>query len=261
MLTEVPGNPGLSVCNNIEGIQEHLNDQFSVDLARLTMFEIRPTGCWGFKEEVTCLRVDSVPHVEWTEVGIDEIVRAAGEPLPSLPSHDDLYAEVRVAGGGVFEPILWQVFEPVPVDQIPVPHNPSNCEHYERFKSLETSGVKPAGRRFIDSLTETDQQTCRYHHADWQWIAQESVRIITELGHVEGGEYVDAVNRIDGRADDQSWLRSLFDDPIDVAGGEFTNGQHRACALRFSGASHAAMVVGDDHRGDDEQIWIYQGDG
>jgi hypothetical protein len=87
------------------------------------------------------------------------------------------------------------------------------------------------------------------------------VRIITELGHAEGGEYVDAVDRIDGRADDQWWLRSLFHDPIDIAGGEFTNGQHRACALRFSGASHAAMVVGDDYRGDEEHIWIYQGDG
>jgi len=191
----------------------------------------------------------------------ENVFGAAGEALSPLPLHDDLYAQVRDAGGGVFEPIYWRVFAPVPVDQIPVPHNPSNCEHYERFKAFKSSGSDSAGEQFIGSLTPDDRHACRYHQADWRWIADESVRIIAELGHAEVGDYIDAVDQMEGFDEKHLWLRTLFHDPVDIAGGEFTNGQHRACALRFSGARSAAMVVEDEYRGDEEQVWIYQGDG
>jgi hypothetical protein len=261
--TEVPGNPGQSLCNDIEGVRDYLVDHFDADPARLTLFEIRPTDCWGFRKGVVRNRIDFIPSTEFTEVSLEQIVAAVGDVLPPLPEHDDLYAQVLAAGGGVYQPIYWPIYQALPVGDIPVPHNPSRCDHYARFQAMDTSVEEEerVGRRFLETLTEADRKACWFHQADWKWIADESVRIITELGHVEPGQYIDAVDRIKRHRKDRSWLHSLFGDPIFIGGGGFTNGQHRACALRFSGATHAAMVVDDDHRGDDEQIWIYQGDG
>ena len=263
VVTEVPGNPGHSVCNGIEEIRDHLVDRFGVDPTRLTLFEVHPRSCWGFGDEVVRFRIDLIPYTEFTEVTLDDVVAGAEEPLPPLPQHDVLYAQVLATGGGVYQPIHWPVYGAVPVEEIPVPHNPSRCEHYERFRALETLGEEDerVGRKFLESLTEADRKACRFHEANWRWIADESVRIVRGLRHVDPSAYVDAVDRTRRHRKDRSWLRSLFDDPIFIGGGGFTNGQHRACALRFSGASHAAMVVDDDHRGDEEQVWIYLGDG
>lgn len=263
VVTEVPGNPGLSVCNGIEEIREHLVEHFGVDSSRLQLFEIHPTDCWSFGREAERMRIDFTPSAEFTDVTLDQIVIAVGNALPPLPAHADLYAQVREAGGGVFQSTYWHIYKAVPVEEIPVPHNPSGCAHYERFRMLGSDGKEgeSVGRRFLETLTEADRGKCRFHEADWRWIAEQSVRIITELGHVESGKYVDAVDRIKRRRKDRSWLRSLFFDPIVIAGGSFSNGQHRACALRFSGASHAAMVIGDDERGAEEEVWVYQGDG
>jgi hypothetical protein len=38
------------------------------------------------------------------------------------------------------------------------------------------------GRAFTDTITADDTGSCYYHNADWKAIADESVRIITELG-------------------------------------------------------------------------------
>jgi hypothetical protein len=60
---------------------------------------------------------------------------------------------------------------------------------------------------------------------------------------------------------DLRWLLSLFDNPINIEGGSYANGQHRGCALRFSGAERAAVVTGSEVLGHVCTDWTYLGDG
>ena len=61
---------------------------------------------------------------------------------------------------------------------------------------------------------------------------------------------------------DLRWLVSLFEQPVIVTGGGYTDGQHRGCALRLSGAPRAVVVTGSEDvplpRLND---WQYEGDG
>jgi hypothetical protein len=217
------------------------------------------------------LRVPLGSNEPWAAVDLEEIEDAAGGPLPPLPGHDDLYRQVLQAGGGVFNETFRRVFEAVQVEDIPVPHNPSNCEHYPRFCRIEqelrdtspdgAAKSEEVGRRFIESLTPTDWASCRYHEGQWQAVADESVRIIKQLGRVDSELYVSEAETSNLNDEDRWRLRLLFTMPIDIGGDEFTDGQHRACALRFSGATHAALVVGDEHLGQEEEVWIYVGGG
>jgi hypothetical protein len=56
------------------------------------------------------------------------------------------------------------------------------------------------------------------------------------------------------------WLESLFRDPVFIGGGSYTNGQHRGCALRFSGAERAAVVVGYEFLDEFSTDWQYEGE-
>ena len=60
---------------------------------------------------------------------------------------------------------------------------------------------------------------------------------------------------------ERGWLCSLFDDPVFIGGGSYTNGQHRGCALRFSGAERAAINTRDESLGMVCDDWVYGGDG
>jgi hypothetical protein len=153
------------------------------------------------------------------------VEKILGARLPELPPHDELYATVRALGGGTTQDVWRRVFSVVDVVDLPPPHNSSSREHSARFEEIDErlredgdTDSLAAGRLVLDTLTPTDCARCRYHDADWRAIAE----------------------------DDRGWLESLFFDPIDVAGGSYTNGQHRGCALRFSGAARAAVVTGDE---------------
>jgi hypothetical protein len=271
VVTEVPGNPGFSVTNGMPLIRSHLVDEFGVDCRVVTLYEIWPPGSLEALEHGGLFRVELESMEPYSEVSIAEIEAAAGEPLPHLPAHEELYALVREAGGGIFNPVYERIFEAVPMEDIPVPHNPSRCEHAERFSQIERAlanaspdgGADPleVGHRFLDGLTQADRDACQFHRGNWRAVADESVRIIQRLGQVDSEVYVDEADR--SNLDDKArWLLHLmFAMPINVAGGEFTDGQHRSCALRFSGATHAALVVGVRSLGSEEEVWTYLGGG
>lgn len=66
-----------------------------------------------------------------------------------------------------------------------------------------------------------------------------------QIGKADREKYLQEVERSGLRKRDRRWLDSLFRDPVSIGDGSFTNGQHRGCALRFSGARKAAVVT--DH--------------
>lgn len=89
---------------------------------------------------------------------------------------------------------------------------------------------------------------CWWHQtADWAIVANESVRVLETVGRLmpEGNYRREA--RQAGLSDrNRPWLISLFEQPIIVTGGGYTDGQHRSCALRLSGAPRVAVVTGYD---------------
>ncbi len=271
VVTEVPGNPGLSVTNAIKRITRYLTERFGVEDEHLALFEVWPSGalegitlCWS--------RVDSPggdPDCAPTTRGAVEAI--IGGTLGDLPEHDILYARVGTLGGHVWQKQWRKIFVPLPVTELPPPHNPSKCAHAERFNRLaaavwsdESTGEdrdREIGRQFLASLTANDLASCRYHNAKWRAIADESVRILEQLGHCDTERYIEAARRSSLRDLDRQLLVSLFKDPVKVDGGGYTGGQHRGCALRFSGAQRAAIHVDDERLPDVCDDWTYLGGG
>lgn len=274
VVTQVPGNPGPSITNGHSSIVACIAERFEVSADRLTFFEIWPSGAIdeGMPAQYMLVTHGSTGP-EWLDAELAEIEREVGEALPPLPPHEELVNLVREAGGMLPEPIFEQQWEALPVAELPFPHNPSSCAHIGRFQELDRQLVREVadrderrveiGRRFIESLTATDRQRCRFHQADWRGIADASVRILSECGGDAPRETIRrAVSSARLGAPDQRWLSSLFVDPVVVTGGSsYTNGQHRGCALRFSGADRAAVVVGYRETDETEAVWEYRGDG
>jgi hypothetical protein len=163
------------------------------------------------------------------------------------------------------------VFEAVKVTDLPAPHGPFRCQHRDRFDLIykrERAGAESwheaarrAGRLFLASLTAADLKACSYHDADWKAIADESVRIIESLGRRDREDYDAEAERSTLAEEDRRWLVSLFAAPIVIGADMYTNGQHRGCALRYSGADRAAVVTGDESLGEELPEWIYEGEG
>ena len=269
MITEVPGNPGGSIDNEFQSIREGLVEQFGVDLRSVAWFHVWPAGClddigeWnqidsdGFRVGKSCTR-----HT------VEELV---AEVLPDFPDHVALYGMVVKLGCGVQVELFNHVFEATRVSDLPFPHNPGACQHAARFhtayaqlpesedwmkRSLE------AGRSFYSTLTREDRAACRYHQADWRPIAEESIRILNQCGKSADIEtYLAAISQSSLDERENRWLESLFCDPIFVSDGTYTNGQHRGCAVRFSGAELIAVHVRDESLGLVSGDWTYCGGG
>jgi hypothetical protein len=121
----------------------------------------------------------------------------------------------------------------------------------EDGSTLETD--LDAGRQFLATLTAADLRACRFHRAAWDEVADESARIIGLSRVVEVEDFIGAAQRSSLPPQDRRWLTSLFVDPIVLANRSYTNGQHRGCALRFSGAKQAAVVIGYELLGEEPE--------
>lgn len=286
VLTEVPGNPGLSITNGIKFVCEVVAQRCRVDLASLDVFEVWPKGSCSRpgirrvtftgdgKEKPPGSRAKRVrEHApftgrpEWWDSSWSELERLVGS-VEALPAHDELYGAVLALGGGTEQELWRDVFEAVPVADLPPPHNPSSCRYASRFRRIErglrASGVRDplvAGQQFLDSLTPEERSACEHHQANWRAIADESVRILETLGPQEPGSYIAAARASTLCEPEDGFLMSLFYDPVFIGGGSYTNGQHRGCALRFSGAERATVVTGTESLGTVCDDWTYEGDG
>jgi hypothetical protein len=290
VLTEVPGNPSLSITNAMSRVSAFAATRFSVDLADLIVFEIWPrqedsepsikrvTFTDDGREEAPgsrrTRRLDKAEQAaftgrpDWWSSTRRAIEKVVGMRLAEMPAHDELYALVKALGGGTTQEIYRRIFTAIDVNDLPPPHNPSSCHYISRFSAIQTrlaeegvEGELEAGRRFLSTLSPEEWAQCPYHEADWAAIADESVSIIERLGPCEPHDYFVEASRSSLGEEDRGWLLSLFRDPVDVAGGSYTNGQHRGCALRFSGAQRAAVVTDIEFMGMEDTDWVYQGEG
>lgn len=265
VVTEVPGNNGFSVVNGASMIRDAIAKVFSVDPAALDMFIIFP-NLQHFGEAVEPAEYSDHSESGWQDVSRQQIEAMVGE-LPLLPAHAELFSRVLTLGGRtrISDRDVW---EAVAVTSLPPPHEPFKCQHSGRLKQLlgtskKIEGHLNAGRRFIASLTPADREQCSYHNGDWASIADASARIIDLHGGTNEPGYILAVERSRLPARDRRWLASLFHHPIQLGegGNSYINGQHRSCALRFSGAQRAAVIVGTVTTEHEDADWTYLGDG
>jgi hypothetical protein len=270
VITEVPGNPSLSATNGAEHIADYVLSRFGIAAEDLVFFEVWPRGALPtIGPQIH--RVQFHGSLKWDKLTMSDLEQYIGDKLPNLPDHEELYGEVLTLGGGNVQKVWRPIFDVVPVKELPFPHNPSGCKHIDRFAKYEDAvreedlaGVDiqlEAGSRFLKSLTPREIRTCEYHKANWKLIAEESVRIVTTLGELDPEVYVDMADKASIPAKERTWLASLFYDPIHIGGGSFTNGQHRACALRFSGAPLATVVINEQLLREECTDWKYEGDG
>jgi len=269
VLTEVPGNDGGSISNQHEFIAEHLYEEFGVALDSLALFRVWPAGLFEGPSSWMEVDLDNAPlATDTTRGAVEDLV---GERMSELPSHGDLHTQVVQRGGGIVEEIFRPLFEAITLDRLPPPHNPCKCDHVRRFVQLRASiegqandgdvADRIAGRQFLESLSAEDRAGCWPHLGDWRIIAESSVEILDRLGPCDPKEYVKAAKRLGLRHKDEGWLISLFSDPVIIGGDGYTNGQHRGCALRFSGAKRAVVQIGDESLGWECTDWTYLGGG
>jgi len=146
--------------------------------------------------------------------------------------------------------------------ELPYAHNPYRCAHRARYVDLlraecglapdgpwpsdaTRSNERAAGRSFDASLSCDDRAACPYHRGDWQLAASAA---ITALGEAEDWDPWGLRDCFEQLALDEAtarWAESLLTHPIRWAeGAEYlTNGQHRACALRHSGAPAVPVLT------------------
>ena len=170
--------------------------------------------------------------------------------------------------GGKFNPLLALVPTPeihrnpldelavIAVADLPWAHNPSKCRWFERFQRVcdlyppEENEDPAVGAQWYLSLGEEEIASCIYHQADWKRIAKVSVEVFEGLA--EGAELEEAVTIIHhklGDSAERGWCEALFADPIicHPGQGSVTDGQHRSCGLRASGADFCVVAVRDGY--------------
>lgn len=268
VVTEVPGNSGQSVINASEAIVAETRRLLDVDPASLTLYLVMPSGFTGGARKAW--QVHDSPELRWERVNIAEIEGVVGRPLAALPAHRDLLDRVLALGGDLDDEIDAPVFEAIAVDELPPPHLPFKCALAERFEVIKAErgdedtdladAVRPE-EQFLASLTADDRASCEFHAADWRSIADEGVRILETSTSADQDELVALARSCRLPSVERRWLVSLFDQPVVVHENSFGDGQHRGCALRFSGARQAVVVRRFRTFRVEPGVWIYGGDG
>ena len=267
VVTEVPGNPGMSNTNASSILRMEIAQAFVIDEYTLELFIVWPRRR-DLAHAVEAAEYSLAPgptNPKWRRTDRRTIEALVGR-LPELPPHNALFNAVLARGGRKHE---WDrpIFEALPVTSLPPFHAAYQCAHRARFESMRTGSTieeaLAAGRRFMDTLTPADRAACQYHQADWRAVADTSVAVVMSVDGSDPAAYVSAAEAVRLPKREKMWLLSLFHDPIVLSQdrAEYTNGQHRGCALRFSGADRAAVIVDFETIVEDVAEWAYLGDG
>ena len=247
IITDVAGNLGQSVYNDIEHICRYLAGTRSlpstITWINSSQPELSPHGAEKFSR-VTFATEFSEPA--WSTISAPSLCAMFGARVPALP--DDLLEQVLAAGGG-FHAEPRPTYSVVNVADLPLQHGMYQCAHAQRFNDLlaaHRQNEKAAATEFFATLSDADRDACPYHLPGWKVIADRAVAIIGELGPVPSDESIEQGVWVAGSLSDseRGWLSTLFGSQALVASRHgFTNGQHRGCAIRFSGAKQ--IVVAD----------------
>ncbi len=252
---ELDDNPGASIANGAEQLGKRAAAVFGGDQRLFIRFPGSETTWTEASFAAPGARAEfhrEVPHAE-IETAVGAVVSVASEG-----------ASTALDVGGAGHPLLPLVppeeperylleeMQAVSVADLPWPHNPSRCAHFDRFNEVQQlydgkfDRHVPAGAHFFLTLAEDDLAACRYHQHDWQAIAAASVTLLDRLPYnADRDTIIAAASNLLPSGPDRDELIYLFSDPIAWAAGEssITNGQHRTCALKASGASKCAVMV------------------
>lgn len=141
-----------------------------------------------------------------------------------------------------------QLREVLVVD-LPWPYRPFRCAYYPRVKWLldaEEPGDAQAASycgEMLTRLTPEEVAGCPFHTVDWRRAADLAVSL-HRAGVKPGTEGFDASALTGGAGEGElSAIRSFWTEPISWQRGQasVSNGQHRICALKLSGATHALI--------------------
>ena len=251
-------NPGASANNAAEQLLADLDRAFP-SLGAFRVFVRFPEDtrgdCWI---EI----LEQVERIDFTRHTANEV-----EDLLGLPIDLELGDPTCAGLGGEHHPLLTLIPPPeedvdrfervavVAIADLPWAHNPGSCLWKPRFEELEafyppSRRHRPAlGAHWYLTLSGSDFSACRYHEGDWKQIAAVAVEVF-EDAHSDGGgmdDVLDAIGNAFGESIEGSWCASLFTDPIVWQPGHpsITNGQHRTCALKASGAPFCVVDVYD----------------
>ncbi|MHB2029257.1 MAG: hypothetical protein ACYCPT_10625 [Acidimicrobiales bacterium] len=270
VITDVPRNPhviSLNAEDHVDCIVRSVAARLHLRIDELVVFTVTPRNqSYSGKTETKRVELEPFRRMTVSRADIESMLKIT---LPELPQHTELCARVKTLGGGRPHELDVIRFEAVPVGMLPPPHDLFKCAHKDRFGRFVNAspGVKrdeqfriQIGDQFFSSLTEEDLSVCIYHAADWKAIAKESVRII-EDEPIDESPYLSKVRSWAMNPTDRKWLESLFMEPISLSSDQLDNGQHRSCALRFSGADTVAVATNVEKVSCGCQDWIYEGDG
>lgn len=259
VVVEPDDNPGASSINAAESLVRDLRRAVP-GLQPLRVFVHFPHDPRGPGWTELC---DSDEEIAFERRTVEAVFALVGV----TPVDDDDVDEATCAFfGGEQHPLLGLIPPPNPprdrlrdlcviaVADLPWPHNPCRCKWSGRFEQVAavypSSGhPDPAvGAHWFLTLTDDELSACPFHRADWHRIADVSVYVFRSLANE--ATLRDALGAVEAELGDSPegrWCSSLFLDPIVCRpkDASVTNGQHRACALRASGAPLCVVDVGD----------------
>lgn len=248
VVTEVAGNPGRSVVNAVERVSAWLSDELGLPTGSRWVTAVEPAlDFLDLEEVVEALLADDFSLLEWRHMPRQQFeteLRTRSTPLPR-----DLLARVMAAGGRTEEKEQQPSYRVIDVGDLPLPGDLFRCRYVDRFRAARAGLPEEAPEgaiRFYEGLTQKETARCRYHQADWALIAHYAVHIIETLGpQPDEAALTHAIEAAGLAGSEHDFLRSLFGaDAIALSSDRtYDNGQHRACALRLSGASLAVVVA------------------
>jgi hypothetical protein len=123
-------------------------------------------------------------------------------------------------------------------------------EARKSFEIVEVSSLPPIDRNDI-KVVPSDDRVCGCHwcDGDWMTIAAASVQILEEgIDPLDQDAVVARAEALGVSDRDLRWLASLFSPTDGIVHlrdcGQFTNGTHRARALRMAGVQHVVVYTG-----------------
>lgn len=129
LVTEVPGNPGMSVTNGASMIRTEISTQFHINERSIDLIEIWPRLQWigAAPQRSSLSRVPTNDDDEWQSLTRRQLESEVGA-LPAIPEHDEVFRRVLDRGGRRRE-TTEAIWEAIAVESLPPPHHAYQCKY------------------------------------------------------------------------------------------------------------------------------------
>ncbi len=140
-------------------------------------------------------------------------------------------------------------FTVVSGEELPPPHSLFRCAHAYRLPGGEDNRDDQAAfPKFLAELSESDLEACPYHTPDIELICAVAVGALRERADLSD-ELVEFVGLREGASAEQTAdAQHMFSKAIrySLVTGLYTNGQHRACAIKAARIDECVVELMED---------------